>query len=696
MISYDIRPPLTKEVLQSIIQEVESAIPVAEFSKKHYFRGSFLSLVSFVIDQERQKDNFSMNVGKFDPNFNPQSATLGLVFRKDNIWVKVRVLGGYGRAFRKSYMATQMGIARIDWKSKTMKKVVRVTGRFGPFVNGVVGFLIPLDSDEEPATKIEQESEPGICKNTAKNTVESESARYSARLSKMEMTVGNVLALIPSTVQDKRKMIASGEMRFAAEQLFNSLDTNKSGAMELSEFLVLFCEYFHFDETTVIKCFHGASEGNTGVSKANFIKLFLELQSRSSEDPSEEQKASQVTPSKQQGVEKAKDFVLSFYDLAPDTAHRLLDIEADFDNFARMVFEAIDEDESGTLDRREFERFFCGQLGMCIEACRSRFSSLTGIVNDKINYDVFAVFLKAFISSIIERDVKPLFWSRQVNKWLHMPSAQQLKDLMTPKYYLSTANRCLESLHTTGLTQAQMQLLDEDLANATSVETNEDPVQRFQRLAVPVDFLLEIPAERYASVVEAALAEVCTFKGDLDFVLSEEAEARMIWRDMAALTNCYFRLISSFHPHTFRLKRACPLLRGIFSSFTQPMTIEEVAVLAAQEIERDQSKGLKAYSRDVFGMLAQQPEDRISRLLVQEFRLDNIALSVFWMVQPYRRRHDKSTFQLYAGELAEAFGVSEEVALNLFDLFQEEGELGPRELVMILKDRLWAKIQISQ
>lgn len=698
MISFEVKPPLTQEFLQSVIQEVESAIPAAEISKKLYFRSSFLSLVTYVIDQKRQKENFSMNVGKFDQCFDPECANLGLVFRKDNIWVKVRVRGGHGLAFHQSYMATQMGIARIDWKSKTMRKLVKVTEQLGPFVTGVKGILKPLGT----ATRVVEELQREIKEKSASSAKHAKE-RYSARLSQTEMTAANVLSLLPSTAEDKGRMLASGEMRSVAEQLFHALDTDKSEVLELKEFLVLFCEYFHFDERKMKEYFQIVSDGSTGISKSGFVSLFVEFQKKSLEDLSGDQEVSspnsdpeEEETAKQPGIERAKAFVTSFYNLAPDTAHRLLGIEADFDRFARMVFEAIDEDESGTVDRREFERFFCGQLGMCAQTCRSRFSSLTGLLSDQINYDIFAVFLKSFISSIIDRETMPLFWSKQVNKWLHMPSVQQLQNLKTSKYYLSLANRCLESLHTAGLTQAQMQLLDEDLASATSVETNEDPAERFQRLAVLVDSQLVIPAERYVSVVEAALAEVCIFKGDLDFVLNEEAEARLIWDDTAAVTNRYFHIISSFGSCHSRLSRACPILRGIFSSLTQPKDAHELAVLAAQEIERDQTKGLKAYCHEIFGLLAQHPENRIAQLLEQEFRLDNLALSVFWMIQPYSRRHDKNTFQLYSGELAEAFGVDEEVMLNLFDLFQEEGELGPRELVMILKDQLWARIQISQ
>jgi len=82
-------------------------------------------------------------------------------------------------------------------------------------------------------------------------------------------------------------------------------------------------------------------------------------------------------------------------------------------------------------------------------------------------------------------------------------------------------------------------------------------------------------------------------------------------------------------------------------------------------------------------------------VLEQEYRLDYIALSVFWMVHPYQASHPRSTFEWYAGSLAQAFGLSQQAIASLFDLFQSQGAISPRQLVLILKDCLGTKIQAN-
>ena len=340
------------------------------------------------------------------------------------------------------------------------------------------------------------------------------------------------------------------------------------------------------------------------------------------------------------------------------------------------------------MDRREFERFFCGALGMGTEFCRRQFESAFGRAQKEVSYAAFAVFCKSFISSNFAKEVKFLFWSKQVNKWLHLPSAQDLCKYGSSRYFLSVARSCLKSLHTVGLSKVQMQLLDEDLASATLLWTSGDADKRFQELAVVVDSQPVITAEKYAAVVETAFALTWTFKGDWDFVLHEEGQARLIRNDTAALVNRYILLIAHFQDSPLRLARACPLLRSILSAHPEPLSVQELAGLAAQTIERSRNQGLASYTRELFDRLASLSQSCIGTILKQEYHLDYIALSVFWMVHPYQESHDERTFEWYAGSLAQAFGLSESAIASLFDLFQEEAVISPRQLVLILKDCL--------
>ena len=698
-------PPLTREKFQSIIEKVKNRFPPSETAPRIYFQVSLDSLFNFVTKKEGLKKNFTLCVGKYDRNFDAKHANVGLSFDKRKIDVTIRVRGGFNLV-QKVYMATSLGIARIDFLHKSAKVALKVGGKTAVVVGNVVTFaqsggvgFFGAEEGGESATLIGKD-----LKEYVKNQELTFNKRCAERLT--TVTAEQVLNEIPQSAEDRNAWLDSGAIDEAAAQLFIALDTDKSGTVELKEFSEPFCRILQLEENEVAEMFDIADTGRKGkLSGYEFSCFFREfmkpddppidqssdvLASPTSSD-SEEEREDAFTAPQQRNLDYAKGRVLSLFKLPTEEAHELLNNADDFDTFTRGIFQIIDANESGSMDRREFDWFFCGALGMSTEVCRSQFELAFG-AQEEVSYTVFAAFFKSFISARIAKEAKFLFWSKQVNKWLHLSSAEELNKSGSSKYFLSVARSCLKGLHTSGLSQVQMQLLDQDLVSATLLWPKEDPNTRFQQLT---DSQAVITAEKYATFVQTAFEQVRTFKEDWDFVLHEEEQARLIWNDTAALVNCYVPLIAHFQTSPFRLARACPLLRSILSTHPDPLSVQELAALAAQTIERSRSQGLAAYSRELFDSLTSVPEPHIGTLLEQEYHLEYIALSVFSLVHPYQQSHEKSTFERYAGSLAQAFGYSEEATVRLFDTFQEKNVISPRQLVLILKDCLRTKIQAN-
>lgn len=111
---WTLKPPVNERELDEIYCTVLSDIPASEVSKRLYFQTCWNSLIQYALVYKKQRQNFSMSIGFFHPNIGDDDDRL---FSEENQWVKVRVSGGMGKAFRSRYMAVEGGLVKIDWIS---------------------------------------------------------------------------------------------------------------------------------------------------------------------------------------------------------------------------------------------------------------------------------------------------------------------------------------------------------------------------------------------------------------------------------------------------------------------------------------------------------------------------------------------------------------------------------------------------
>lgn len=227
--TWTLDPPVNDEMLEQIYNEVKSEIPVYEIPTHLYFQTCWHSIVEYVKVHEHQHHNFSLSVGFFVPNFNPEEEGHNL-FTKANQWVKVRVTGGMGSAFRSRYMATQAGIAEIDWKSSTArfsKKASLFVGTkvVGKVIGAATGPLGDLVSDRVGDKIRERASEKAH-------------HRRESRLHHRIFTVQQVLSLtrnMPLPVLQAKK--ASGEIHDYKKCMLDSLKQFESDGIDLNKFM---------------------------------------------------------------------------------------------------------------------------------------------------------------------------------------------------------------------------------------------------------------------------------------------------------------------------------------------------------------------------------------------------------------------------------------------------------------------------